>query len=132
MPQRDVIGRRERLCGEGIQRTNIDVAHRVGRGDADGGQMAGSDDGQRQAQRITARTGGLVQGVIVVGDRLLQRLLFLHPGLTGAAGEQIARAQKRNGAQYRTRLAVALIQHQHLLFDFALRIGDHGGIQAGK
>ncbi|MOA26552.1 hypothetical protein D3C78_1473520 [compost metagenome] len=68
----------------------------------------------------------------MVGDSLLQRLLFLHPGLASAAGEQIAWAQERDGTKYRTRLTIALIQHQNLLFGFALCVGNHGGIQAGK
>ena len=130
--QRDIVGGREGLRREGVEGADIDVAHRVGGGDADGGQVAGGDDRQRQAQLVAALAGRLIQRLIMFGDGFLQRLLFLCAGFAGAAGEQIARPQERNGAQHRARLAVAPVQHHDLLFRGALRAGDHRGVQAGE
>ena len=44
--QRDIIGRREVLRRESIQRTNINVTHSVTFAGANGGQVAGGDNRQ--------------------------------------------------------------------------------------
>lgn len=120
----------EGLRREGIEGADIDVAHRVGGGDADGGQVAGGDDRQRQAQPLAAFTGRLIQRLVMFGDGFLQRLLFLRAGFAGAAGEQISAAAERNGAQHGARLAVAPVKHHDLLLKGALRARDHRGVQA--
>ncbi|MNY61300.1 hypothetical protein D3C86_1979660 [compost metagenome] len=64
----DVIGRGGVLRREGVQRTDVNLAHRVTFAGADGGQMPGSDDGQR---RVAAQRAGIhVLLLIIIGDRL--------------------------------------------------------------
>lgn len=66
MAQRDVVRRREVLCWEGVQRTDINVTDGVTFTGADGGQMPGRDDGQILI--TTQRAGILILLLVIVGD----------------------------------------------------------------
>jgi hypothetical protein len=66
--QRDIVGRREMLSGEGIQRPDINVTYRVTFTGPDGGEMAGGDNRQ---EAVTAQlAGGSILIGIIVGDGL--------------------------------------------------------------
>ena len=64
--QCDIIGRREILRRESIQRANINVTHGVTFAGTHGGQVAGGDN--RQGEIATQRAGGLVLLLVIVGD----------------------------------------------------------------
>ncbi len=90
VPEGDIVHRGKILRREGVQRTNIDVAHRVAFAGPDGGEVAAGDNRQR---RVAAQgTGLLVLLLVVVGDRRQQMLLLLAAGEARLAGNDIARA----------------------------------------
>ena len=126
MAERHVVDVGKSRRGKGVERADIDIAHRIAFADADGGEMAGSDN--RQRQRMRARR--VDAALIVRGDRLQQAELLLAARLARAAAHNIARPQIGNSAEQRARFAGAVAQQQQIVI--WLRRGDHLGIQAGE
>src|SRR5690606_21819803 len=74
--QRDIIGRREVLRRESIQRANIDVTYRVTFTGANGGQVPGGDNRQSLIAVAAQLTGFLILLLVIIRDRPEQMLLF--------------------------------------------------------
>ena len=87
MPEGNVVGG-EVLRRKRVQRTDIDLAHRVTLTGSDGGEVSGGND---RNGLIAAQRGFRMLLVIIAGDGLQQMLLFSLPDRP-AALHDISRA----------------------------------------
>ena len=71
--ERDVVDGRKGRGRERLQRADVNFPHRLAAAGADGGQVAGGDDRQRQAEFVALRQRRGMHGGIVLLDGLLQR-----------------------------------------------------------
>ena len=88
--------------------------------------MAAGDDRQRTIAAQGA--GGFVLLLIIVADSVQQQLLFFAAGVSGLAGDQLARAQEGDRAKYGAGGAVALRQNKGGMAG----AGHHRGFQKGQ
>ena len=90
MPEGNVVGGGEVLRRKRVQRTDIDLAHRITLTGSDGGEVSGGND--RNGLIAAQGAGFRMLLVIIAGDGLQQMLLFFAAGQTCLALHDIARA----------------------------------------
>ena len=126
MAEGNIINGGKMAGGERLQRADVDIAHRIALAGANGGQVAAGDDRQRTIAAQGA--GGFVLLLIIVADSVQQQLLFFAAGVSGLAGDQLARAQEGDRAKYGAGRAVALRQNKGSMAG----AGHHRGFQKGQ
>ena len=80
---------------------------------------------QIASQFGTLRLGQGIEVLVVLLDRLLQRLLFVLGTLPGLTKQYVARADKGDATEDRTRRAVAPMQHQQLFIQLLADAGNY-------
>ena len=132
MPQGDIGRRRKGAGGKGLQAADINLAHRIAGTRPDRGQMARGNNRQVAAQLGTFGLGQGIEGLVMLLNRLLQRLLLVLRALPGLAFQHIARADKGDGAENRPRRAIAPMQHQQLFSQIITDTRNHPRAELGQ